>query len=78
MGFRTTVVLGGKTATGLPVPDDLAALAGEPAAGQLFAGPALTYRKEWVWWVTETTRAETRAQRVGRTVEALRAGRRSR
>jgi Bacteriocin-protection, YdeI or OmpD-Associated/Domain of unknown function (DUF1905) len=61
------------------VPDDLAAaLAGEPAARQFFDGLSFTHRKEWVRWVTEAKRAETRTQRVARTVEALTAGRSTR
>ena len=35
-------------------------------------------RKEWVRWVTEAKRAETRTDRVAKTVEALAAGRRTR
>jgi hypothetical protein len=61
------------------VPDDLAAaLAGEPAARQFFEGLSFTHRKEWVRWVTEAKRAETRTQRVARTVEALTAERSTR
>jgi len=61
------------------VPDDLAAaLAGEPAARQFFDGLSFTHRKEWVRWVTEAKRAETRTQRVARTVEALTAERSTR
>ena len=61
------------------VPDDLdQALAGEPAARRFFDDLAFSHRKEWVRWITEAKRAETRAQRVARTVEALVAGRRTR
>jgi len=58
------------------VPDDLAsALAAEPRARQFFEGLSFTHRKEWVRWVTEAKRAETRAQRIARTVDAVKAGR---
>jgi uncharacterized protein YdeI (YjbR/CyaY-like superfamily) len=58
------------------VPDDLAsALAAEPRARRFFEGLSFTHRKEWVRWVTEAKRAETRAQRIARTVDAVKAGR---
>jgi Bacteriocin-protection, YdeI or OmpD-Associated/Domain of unknown function (DUF1905) len=58
------------------VPDDLAAaLAGEPTTRRFFEGLSFTHRKEWVRWVTEAKRAETRTQRIARTLDALRAGR---
>jgi hypothetical protein len=58
------------------VPDDLAsALAAEPTARQSFEGLSFTHRKELVRWVTEAKRAETRAQRIARTVDAVKAGR---
>jgi hypothetical protein len=58
------------------VPADLAAaLAGEEAARAYFDGLAYTHRKEWVRWVEEAKRPETRARRVASTVEQLRAGR---
>jgi hypothetical protein len=61
------------------VPDDLErALAADPTARRFFDGLSFTHRKEWVRWVTEAKKAETRAQRVVRTVEALTAGRRTR
>lgn len=58
------------------VPDYLAAaLAAEPGAQRFFDGLSFTHRKEWVRWVTEAKRAETRVERVARTLDALRAGR---
>jgi hypothetical protein len=61
------------------VPDDLAALlAADPAARSTFDGLAPGQRKEWVRWVTEAKRPETRADRLAKTVEALAAGRRTR
>ena len=61
------------------VPDDLATrLATDPAALATFDGLAPGQRKEWVRWVTEAKRTETRADRVAKTVEALATGRRTR
>ena len=148
MEFRTTVTLGGKTATGLQVPDDVVAALGagkrppvvvsvggysyrttvapmggaywvplaadhREAAGvrageevdvriehdaaprevtlpddlaaafddalrATFAGLAPSHKKEWVRWVEEAKKPETRAARIEKTVESLRAGRKAR
>ena len=70
------------------VPQDLAtALAADPAveaafaagaglepAGRAFAGLATSHRKEFVRWVIEAKREQTRADRVSKTVEMVRAG----
>ncbi len=37
-----------------------------------------SHRKEWVRWVEEAKKAETRAARIGRTVEALHEGKSAR
>ena len=61
------------------VPDDLATLlSADPAAQATFDGCTPGQRKEWVRWVTEAKRPETRADRSVKTVEALAAGRRTR
>jgi len=61
------------------VPADLAeALAGDDAARATFDGLSFTHRKEWVRWVEEARKPETRAARLARTVESLRAGKRAR
>lgn len=61
------------------VPEDLAReLAGDDPARQFFDGLAYTHRKEWVRWIEEAKKPETRANRLASTMEALRAGRRSR
>jgi Bacteriocin-protection, YdeI or OmpD-Associated/Domain of unknown function (DUF1905) len=148
MEFRTTVTLGGKTATGLQVPDEVVTALGagkrppvvvtvgghtyrstvapmggafwiplaaehREAAGltagdevdvvvehdaaprevalpedlaaafdddvrAFFDGLAPSHRKEWVRWVEEAKKPETRAARVEKTVESLRAGKKSR
>jgi hypothetical protein len=63
----------------VPVPQDLsAALAGDDAAGRFFDGLAYTHRKEWVRWIEAAKRPETRKRRLEGTLDALRAGRRSR
>jgi len=60
------------------VPADLAeALAKDEAAKTTFDALAFTHRKEWVRWVAEAKKAETRAARVAKTIEALHAGQRT-
>jgi hypothetical protein len=57
------------------VPDDLArALAAEQTASEHFVALSYTHRKEWVRWVEDAKRTETRAARIAKTVEAMRAG----
>ena len=61
------------------VPEDLAAaVAANPPAQATFDALAPSHRKEWVRWVTEAKRAETRADRLTKAVEALADGRRTR
>lgn len=56
-------------------PDDLAAaLAGEAAAQATFDALAPSHRKEYVRWIEEAKKPETRAARVVKAVDALRAG----
>jgi uncharacterized protein YdeI (YjbR/CyaY-like superfamily) len=117
MRFRATVELGGKTATGIEVPEDVvaalgsgnrppvtvagdqvdvdiepdtgprevavpddlaAALARDETARANFDGLSYTHRKEWVRWIEEAKKAETRATRLAKTVESLHAGQRAR
>jgi hypothetical protein len=148
MEFRTTVELGGKTATGLRVPDDVVAALGagkrppvqvtvgeysyrttvapmggafyvplaaehresagvtagqevdvrieldsapretalpddldaafDDAARTHFHGLAPSHRKEWVRWVEEAKKPETRATRIEKTAAALREGKKTR
>jgi hypothetical protein len=57
------------------VPADLrAALAEDPAAKEAFAALSYTHRREYVEWVEEAKRPETRARRVAGTVERVRKG----
>jgi hypothetical protein len=58
------------------VPQELSvALAGDAEARATFEALAYSHRKEFVRWVSEAKRDATRAQRVAKTVEMLRAGR---
>jgi hypothetical protein len=61
------------------IPADLAeAIAADQAAQAWFESLSFTHRKEWVRWVTDAKKAETRATRITRTVESLREGKRTR
>jgi hypothetical protein len=59
------------------LPDDLAA-ALDPDATRFFESLAPSHRKEWVRWVEEAKKPETRATRITKTAEALRTGKRAR
>jgi hypothetical protein len=61
----------------VPVPDDLASAFDEPTRAR-FDALAFSHRKEWVRWVTEAKKPETRAVRIEKTVESLRAGKKTR
>jgi len=57
------------------VPDDLAAgLSADPAVEASFAALAPSHRKEFVRWITEAKREQTRSDRISKTVEMVRAG----
>ena len=56
------------------VPEDLAAALADGGVRETFDALSYTQRKEYVSWVSEAKRDETRAARVGRAVELLRAG----
>lgn len=56
-------------------PADLrAALAAAPEAKAAFAGMSFTHRREYVEWVEEAKRPQTRERRIAATVEQVRAG----
>lgn len=60
------------------VPDDLAAaFAAAPEARVLYEKLSYTHRKEYVQWINEAKKAETRATRVARTVEMLLGGKKN-
>jgi uncharacterized protein YdeI (YjbR/CyaY-like superfamily) len=46
--------------------------------GNSQAAISSSHRKEWVRWVEEAKKADTRATRLAKTVESLRAGKRAR
>lgn len=57
------------------VPDDLAAaLSADPTAQEAFTALAPSHRKEYVRWISEAKKPETRATRVAKTVEMVRSG----
>jgi hypothetical protein len=60
----------------VPVPDDLATAMDDDARAA-FDGLAFSHRKEWVRWVEEAKKPETRTARIEKNVEGLRAGRKT-
>jgi len=61
------------------VPADLGReLASDRAAREFFETLSYTHRKEWVRWVEEAKKPETRSARIAKMVAALRAGKRTR
>jgi ribosomal 50S subunit-recycling heat shock protein len=75
-GDRVTITmeLGTKPRT-VKVPADLeGALAADPAARAAFDKLSFTHRREYVEWIAEAKRPETRARRVAGTVERVREG----
>ncbi len=60
-----------------PLPDDLDA-ALDDAACTHFHSLAPSHRKEWVRWVEEAKKPETRTARIEKTAESLRAGKKAR
>jgi hypothetical protein len=61
------------------LPDDLAAaLAADPVAFATFESCAPSHKKEWVRWVTEAKRPETRTARVAKAAAALHEGKKVR
>ena len=58
------------------IPADLAAaLAADPAAQERFEAMSYSHRREYVDWVCDAKRPETRARRIAACVERVRAGR---
>jgi hypothetical protein len=61
------------------VPPDLAdALARDSTAQRFFDDLSYTHRKEWVRWIEEAKKRETRRARIAKAMTALRAGQRTR
>jgi uncharacterized protein with von Willebrand factor type A (vWA) domain len=68
-------IVADEEARSVEVPEDLAAaLAEDGTARAAFETLADSHRKEFVRWVGEAKRETTRAQRVAKTLEMLRAG----
>lgn len=62
----------------LALPTELdQALQSDPRARAFFGELSYTHRKEWVRWIEEAKKSETRALRLERTLAALREGRRT-
>jgi hypothetical protein len=59
-------------------PDFKKALAGDKAAAAFFERIAPSSRKMYVEWITGSKQAETRARRIAKAVQMLRAGKRQR
>lgn len=59
------------------VPDDLAEAMDEPTRAT-YDALAFSHRKEWVRWVEDAKKPETRTARIEKTVAALREGRKTR
>ena len=60
----------------VPVPDDLATAMDDDARAA-FDGLAFSHRKEWVRWVEEAKKPETRMARIEKTVAGLKAGKKT-
>ena len=80
---RTTTPTAGTAAADLPggvvheLPADLAeALLAEPAAAELWRGLTPLGRNEFVCWVEDAKKPETRARRIRRTGEEMHEGKR--
>lgn len=77
-GDEVTVEVGLDTAPReVTLPEDLAAAFDDPVRA-FFDGLAPSHRKEWVRWVEEARKPETRQARVEKTVASLREGRKTR
>jgi uncharacterized protein YdeI (YjbR/CyaY-like superfamily) len=61
----------------IAIPQDFgAALAANPAAAQYWDGLALSHRYEYLQWITDAKRDETRVKRIGQALEWLAEGKR--
>ncbi len=72
--YRVTIAAETEERTVETPPDLETALATDDAARTAYEKLAYSHRKEFVRWITEAKRAATRAGRVAKTVEMLRAG----
>ena len=75
VGARVAIEVGLDTSERVvSVPEDLAVALADGAVGDVFDALSYTHRREYVSWVEEAKREETRTKRVARTVELLREG----
>jgi uncharacterized protein YdeI (YjbR/CyaY-like superfamily) len=75
MKFRSTVELGGKTATGIEVPPAFAkALDRDAKARKLLDGLSYSHQRRWVMSIEDAKTAETRRRRIDKAVSMLRDG----
>jgi uncharacterized protein YdeI (YjbR/CyaY-like superfamily) len=73
MRFRTQVLLGGKTATGLEVPEDVVtALDADPSARSAFEKLSYSHQRAHVLPINDAKTAETRQRRIQKSIEILR------
>jgi hypothetical protein len=78
-GARVAVELGPEGPQVGAMADDIgAALDAEPAARRFFESLATFYRKNFIRWIEDARRPETRAKRIAETVATLKAGKRER
>jgi hypothetical protein len=59
------------------VPDDLSSALGDGPTRAFFDQLSFTHRKEWVRWVTDAKKPETRVSRIEKTVAELAQGKRT-
>jgi hypothetical protein len=76
-GMHVAVALGPEGPQLAAMADDIAAaLAADSDARRFFESLATFYRKNFIRWIEDAKRPETRARRIADTVAALRAGKR--
>lgn len=78
-GARVTVALEVEGPQVAAMPSDIAAaFAAEPEAGRFFQSLPTFYRKNFMRWIDQAKRPETRANRIAEMVATLKAGKRER
>ncbi|MBI3869413.1 MAG: DUF1905 domain-containing protein [Verrucomicrobia bacterium] len=77
-GDAVSVVMSLETAPRtVAIPDDLrASLEARPTAQRAFASLSYSHKKEFVDWIVQAKKPETRARRLGKTIEMLGLGKR--
>ena len=74
---RKPMAVKARTPRTIEMQEDLsAALAADPAAAQYWDGLAPSHRYEYLEWITEAKRPETRAKRIGQALQWLAEGKR--